>query len=87
MCIDVEDNIYVTGGANRANSGQTTESPAGVYVFSRQGKMLGLIPVPEDMVTNCCFGDADLKTLYVTAGKTLWKIRSAFCRCFSTASP
>ena len=75
MCIDVEDNIYVTAGANRLYPNQNTDNPAGVYVFSRAGKLLGVIPIPEDMVTNCCFGDADLKTLYVTGGKILWKIR------------
>ena len=75
MCIDSEDNIYVTGGADRAYVNQTTDNPGGVYVFSGEGKFKGLIKVPEDMVTNCCFGDADLKTLYITAGKTLWKVR------------
>ena len=41
----------------------------------RLDEFKGVIKVPEDMVTNCCFGDADLKTLYITAGKTLWKVR------------
>lgn len=74
MCIDIEDNIYVTAGANRNYPNQNTDNPAGVYVFSRTGKHLGVIPVPEDMVTNCTFGGEDRKTLYITAGKTLWKI-------------
>lgn len=76
MCIDVEDNIYVTAGANRPYVNQNTDNLAGVYVFSRTGKHLGVIPVPEDMVTNCTFGGPDRKTLYVTAGKTLWKVRT-----------
>lgn len=75
MCIDAEDNIYVTAGANRLYPNQNLDNPAGVYVFSKQGKFLGRIPVPEDMVTNCCFGGPDLKTLFVTSGKTLWKIQ------------
>lgn len=75
MCIDANDNIYVTAGADRPYTNQNTDNKAGVYVFSKEGKFLGLIPVPEDMVTNCCFGGEDLKTLYVTAGKTLWQIR------------
>jgi len=29
----------------------------------------------EDFITNNAFGGADMKTLYVTAGKTLYKIR------------
>ncbi len=52
-----------------------TDNPAGVYVFSRRGKLLGHIPVPEDMVTNCCFGGPQGKTLYITGGKTLWQIK------------
>ncbi len=75
MCIDVADNIYVTGGANRTYVNQNTDNPAGVYVFSRRGKLLGHIPVPEDMVTNCCFGGPQGKTLYITGGKTLWQIK------------
>lgn len=75
VAIDVEDNIYVTAGADQYYKNQTLENPAGVYVFSASGKLHGVIPVPEDMVANCCFGGPDLKTLYVTAGKTLWKIR------------
>ena len=74
MCIDEQDNIYVTAGANRLYPNQNTDNPAGVYVFSSEGKMLGIIPIPEDMVTNCCFGGPELKTLYITGGKTLWKI-------------
>lgn len=44
-------------------------------LFSKNGKFLGRIPIPEDMVINCCFGGPDLKILYVTGGKTLWKIQ------------
>lgn len=47
--------------------------PAGVYVISPEGKLLGRIPVPEDLITNVAFGGADRKTLYVTAGKTLYR--------------
>jgi gluconolactonase len=32
-----------------------------------------MIPIPEDLVTNVAFGGPDLKTLYVTAGKTLFR--------------
>jgi gluconolactonase len=75
MCIDAKDNLYVAAGANRPYPNQNIDNPAGVYVFSPGGKLQGVIPVPEDMITNCCFGGPDLKTLYVTAGKTLWQIR------------
>jgi gluconolactonase len=45
-------------------------------VFSPAGKLLEVIKVPEDMITNCCFGGSDMKTLYITAGKTLWQVRT-----------
>jgi len=76
MAIDSRDNIYVTAGANRRYTNQNTDNPAGVYVFSRTGRHLGTIPVPEDMVTNCCFGGKDRRTLFITSGKTVWSIRS-----------
>ena len=76
MCLDSEGNLYVTAGANRKYPNQNLDNPAGVYVFSPEGKSLGIIRVPEDMVTNCCFGGSDMKTLYITAGKTLWQVRT-----------
>jgi gluconolactonase len=33
-----------------------------------------MLPVPVDEVTNCAFGGADRKTLFITAGGTLWSI-------------
>lgn len=72
MAVDVEGNLY---GA----AGLTTNAPsndAGVYVISPEGELIGLIPLPEDSVTNCAFGGSDLKTLYVTAGKQLFEIRT-----------
>jgi gluconolactonase len=48
--------------------------PPGVYVITPAGKLLGRIPIPEDVITNLAFGGPDLKTLYVTAGKTLYKV-------------
>jgi gluconolactonase len=50
--------------------------PGGVAVFNPQGKHLGTIAVPE-VTANCAFGDADKKTLYITANKGLYKIRIA----------
>lgn len=64
MCMDVKGNIYATAGTGNA---------AGVYVFSPEGKQLAFIPTPEDP-TNCVFGEKDRKMLYVTAGKSLYRI-------------
>ena len=42
-----------------------------------QGKLLGRIPIPEDLITNLAFGGPERKTLYVTAGKTIYRISLA----------
>jgi gluconolactonase len=47
----------------------------GVYVFSPEGKLLATILTPESP-TNVEFGGPDRKTLYITAGKSLYRIRT-----------
>ena len=46
---------------------------AGVVVLSPDGKILAMIPIPEDPA-NVEFGGADGKTLYICAGKSLYRI-------------
>ena len=58
------------------NKNNPPEHPAGIYVISPRGELIGRIPIPEDSVTNCTFGGKDLRTLYVTAGKILYEIRT-----------
>jgi gluconolactonase len=65
MRVDTQGNIWTT-----AESGDKT----GVYVFSPRGEQLAFIRTPET-ATNCAFGDKDLKTLYITAGTSLYKVR------------
>ncbi len=76
LSIDSAGNVYGAGGLNRVPKGATVtlDTKAGVHVISPAGKLLRFIPVPEDAVTNCCFGGPDLRTLYVTAGKTLYRV-------------
>jgi gluconolactonase len=77
MRLDVEGNLWIAAGINRPrHQGETTDNPAGVYVVSPAGKLLGCIPVPEDLITNVAFGGPGKKTLYVTAGKSLFKINT-----------
>ncbi|MFL5241110.1 MAG: SMP-30/gluconolactonase/LRE family protein [Gemmataceae bacterium] len=64
MCVDDKGHIY--GAAGDGEIG-------GVYVFNPQGKQLAFIPVPETP-TNCVFAGKDRKTLYITAGKSLYRI-------------
>ena len=39
-------------------------------------RLLQHIPVPIDLLTNVAFGGPDLKTLYITAGGTLFKVQT-----------
>jgi gluconolactonase len=77
MSIDSQGNLYASAGMHRTrNTSETLDTKCGVYVISPDGKLLRFIPIPEDFITNNAFGGPDMKTLYVTAGKTLYKIRS-----------
>ena len=76
MSIDTQGNLYASAGLNQSRgTSETLDTKAGVYVISPQGKLLQFIPIPEDLITNNAFGGPDMKTLYVTAGKNLYKVR------------
>jgi gluconolactonase len=77
MKLDAAGRLFVAAGLNQPKPPYETQAQptAGIYVFSPQGKLLEFLPIPRDEVTNCCFGDDDLKTLYITAGGSLWSIR------------
>jgi gluconolactonase len=47
----------------------------GVHVFAPDGTLLGKIPVPETPA-NLCFGGADGQTLFITARKSLYAIKT-----------
>jgi gluconolactonase len=65
MTCDVEGNLYVA---------VRDETRPGIYVYSPQGKELAYIKT--EIPTNVCFGrGAESKTLYITAGKSLYRIR------------
>jgi gluconolactonase len=61
MKVDKQGNIY-------------SAAPGGVFIFSPDGKHIGTIRVPET-VGNLTFGDADGKTLYITASTSVYRIR------------
>jgi gluconolactonase len=61
MKVDRRGNLYCTG-------------PGGIWIFSPQGKHLGSIQ-PSEIPANCNWGDADGKTLYITARTGLYRIR------------
>ena len=77
MSIDTQGNLYASAGLHqRRGTSETLDTPCGVHVISPQGKRIKFIPIPEDTITNNAFGGPDMKTLYVTAGKTLYKLRT-----------
>jgi gluconolactonase len=62
MCIDTDGNIYTT-------------SKAGIHVFDKTGKKLGVIATPEDPA-NVCFGGKDSDTLFITARTSLYSVKT-----------
>lgn len=75
MRVDMNGNLWVTAGISvKRGPGETLDNPPGVYVISPDGKLLGRIPIPENLITNCAFGGPERKTLYVTSGKTVYRI-------------
>jgi gluconolactonase len=78
MRLDERGNLWIAAGIlHPRHAGETADVPAGVYVISPQGELLGRIPIPEDVCTNLTFGGPERKTLFVTAGKTIFKIALA----------
>jgi gluconolactonase len=77
MTIDSEGNLYVAAGLHRRRgTSETLDTKCGVHVFRPDGTLKQFIPIPEDTITNCAFGGPDMKTLYITAGKTLYRVRT-----------
>lgn len=61
MKVDKKGNIYATG-------------PGGIWLMSPEGKHIGTIVLPYNP-TNCNWGDKDGKTLYITAGTGVYRVR------------
>ena len=70
MCLDTEGNIIAAAGWRKSGPGPM------IYIFAPNGRVLETHPIPADIPTNCTFGDADLQTLYVTAGGCLYRVRT-----------
>lgn len=50
-----------------------SKNVAGICFFSPEGKQIGFFRVPEGP-SNCCFAGKEKKTLYITAGKSLYRV-------------
>jgi gluconolactonase len=78
MAIDTQGNIYAAAGLHRRRgTHETLDTKCGVHVISPHGKLMRFVPIPEDTITNTAFGGPDNKTLYITAGKTLFQMPNA----------
>jgi gluconolactonase len=73
--LDMRGNLWVAAGIMLPRtSGETADVPPGIYVITPQGHLLGRIPIFEDVITNLAFGGPDRKTLYVVAGKAVFRV-------------
>ena len=61
MKIDTKGNVYAT-------------APLGVMIFTPDGTQVGTLRLPE-IPSNLAFGDADGKTLYITARTGLYRVK------------
>jgi gluconolactonase len=66
MTVTTDGKIVATAGAGPL---------AGVYVYEPDGTPIGFIPVPE-APSNVEFGGPDRKTLYITAGVSLYRVQT-----------
>ena len=65
ITIDESGNIYLTG--------------KGVTIFNRFGDKIAHIDVPEPWTANVCFGGKKFKTLFITAGKSVYTLEMNIC--------
>ena len=63
MKFDAQGNLYCCG-------------PGGIHVFAPDATCLGVIRVPE-YTANFCWGDADFRSLYITASTSIYRMRTA----------
>lgn len=76
MAVDQQGTLYIAAGVSQGRGPhETGDVPTGIYIITPGGELKARIPIPEDVVTNCTFGGEDLKTLYITAGKSLFQFR------------
>ncbi len=70
MKVDPDGYLYATG-------------PYGIWVYAPDGSFLDTIRVPGQ-TTNCNWGDSDRKTLYITSGQAVYRIRPVITGLIST---
>lgn len=76
MRLDRQGNLYIAAGIRQPRGPhETADVPPAIYVVSPAGQLLYSIPIAEDVLTNLAFGGSDGRTLYITAGKTIFTTR------------
>ncbi len=65
LCVDDRGRVYVTNNS---------EDVRAIIVLERDGSFVGRIPFPVPP-SNCSFGAADRRTLFVTTGRALYQVR------------
>jgi len=65
LTVDSEGNVYITGREDFVN------------IYDSRGKYLDkiVVPITKGHTANVCFGGTDKKTLFITAGNSLYSIR------------
>jgi gluconolactonase len=61
MKVDQADHLYCCG-------------PGGIHIFAADATLLGVIQMPE-RTANLCFGDDNLRSLYITASTSIYRLR------------
>lgn len=69
MTVDNEGNVYLTGN--------------GVTVYDREGRKIDQIRVREGWTANVCFGGSDRSTLFITASRGLYALKTRVHGVFS----
>ena len=62
MTLDDRENLYITG--------------KGVHIFDKSGTKVGQIDIAEGWTANICFGGKDRDTLFITASKSLYSLKT-----------
>lgn len=62
MRVDTKGNLFATG-------------PEGIWIWSPEGEQLGTVVLPKS-AANLAWGDADFKTLYITAQDSVYRLRT-----------
>ena len=79
----LDDAIHYCGVVDRKGNVYSTVRDSEIWITSPEGTRLGVLqmpqiatePRPRIVATNLTFGDADSKTLYITACTHLFRIR------------